>query len=104
MLKGRYEPGAVAAVIANSVNIDVVVRVAGLIIDLEINFAPKVGAEGRREPLNRGGMFSPGATCQILSGVPDFWFSSTIGFVVAVLTAVEAVAAAEVVVAAGEKL
>src|SRR3954453_23005194 len=56
MLKGRYEPGAVAAVITNSVNIDVVIWVSGLIIDLEINLAPQIGAEGSREPLNRGGI------------------------------------------------
>jgi hypothetical protein len=56
MLNGRYEPGAVAAIITKAIDIDMIIWIAGLIIDLEIDLATEVGAEGRREPLDCGGI------------------------------------------------
>ena len=53
MLNGGDEGGAVAAVIAQPVDVDLVVRVAGLIVDLEIDRATDIGADAGGETLDR---------------------------------------------------
>jgi hypothetical protein len=46
------ESGSVAAIIAQPVDVDLVISIAGLVVDLELNGAAEIRADARRETLD----------------------------------------------------
>ena len=78
VLQGGDEAGAVASIISEPIDLDLIVRIAGQIVDLELHRAANVGADGGRKAFKLGRILARVDLPDTL-GVPGFWFSSTIG-------------------------
>ena len=52
MLNGAFEPGAIATIIAQAIDIDMIVRITRQIVDLELDYAANIGADFGGESLD----------------------------------------------------
>ena len=58
VLNCAFEPGAVAAIIAQTIDIDMIVRITRQIVDLELDRAANIGADRGGESLDQIGILT----------------------------------------------